>query len=325
LSATFNQPTGVTVDGSGNIFVADYSNHLIRRIATGQVTTVAGQILNQTPSPGYPSVLLNEFQDGTGTNATFNFPYQISFAGGSLLVGDSLNQRIRSVTIAEGVVSTLAGTGTIGVLQGGWQDGDATEVARFQAPTTARQATNGDIYIADTLNHRIRRLDTNGNVSTVAGTGDGDYAEGEAISQARFNSPNDIVIAPDGTLYVADTNNHRIRRLVNGQVSTLAGSGNDGLQDGPASTAEFSRPFGLALNPAGTKLYVSEIGNNAIREIDLAANPIAVRTLCGGGAPDFRDGPNPLFDEPHGLAVDANGDLLVADSGNHRIRRIDLP
>lgn len=317
--ATFNEPAGVAVDGAGVIYVADYRNHLIRRIASGQVSTLAGS----TPTA---------FQNGTGANAFFNFPIHLSLDGTSVLVADTLNQRIRSVTNSMGVVTTLVGTGTIGVLQGGFEDGEALNTALLQAPGAARRGPDGNIYIADSLNHRIRRLAA-GTLTTIAGSGPvetptannvGGFADGNALTAARFDAPNDLVVAADGTIYVADTNNNRIRRIsTDGVVTTLIGNGVPGLQDGDPLVAEFNTPFGLALNTTTNKLYVTELVNHAIREIDLTVNPVRVRTLCGGQV-GFQDGPTPRFNTPHGIAVEPSGNLLVADFNNHRIRRITL-
>lgn len=322
-AATFNEPAGIAVESGGTIYVADYRNHRIRRIAGGQVSTLAGSILNPFQLNGV-GPQLNEFQNGTGASGTFNYPYHIALNGTSLLVGDTLNQRIRRVTTAGGVVTTFAGTGTIGVLQGDLTEGNALEVARFQAPSAARPGPDGQIFVADTFNHRIRRISNAGDVTTIAGSGaDPGFADGAALTTAQFSEPFDIAVASDGTIYVADTSNNRIRRISNGQVTTLVGRETVGMQDGTPDVATMFSPFGLALNAAGTRLYFTELNNHAIREVNLAANPVVVRTLCGGTA-GFKDGEAPLFNSPRGIAVEPSGNLVVADFNNHRIRRVNI-
>ncbi|MEB3223657.1 MAG: IPT/TIG domain-containing protein [Candidatus Sericytochromatia bacterium] len=317
-TAGFRAPAGLAFEPtSGDLYISDFEGQRIRRLTqAGEVSTIAG-----SDTPG--------LADDAGVAATFNFPIQLSFdpvGGPSLLVSDVINHRIRRVTLA-GQVSTVCGSGPIGIDQdgngGGFADG-AANAALFRAMQSARRAPDGSIYISDTLNNRIRRLDTSGNVTTVAGSGDTGSDDGVGTA-ASFSGACDLAIAPDGTIYIADTNNDRIRRLApDGTVTTVAG-GAQGRRDGQANEAQFANPFGLALNPMTNRLYVSELGNHAIREIDLGANPIVVRTICGG-TQGFADGnqTSAQLNQPHGLALDGNGRLYVADLGNRRIRRITL-
>jgi sugar lactone lactonase YvrE len=317
-SAGFRGPAGLALEPtSGDLYIADFDGQRIRRLTPGgQVSTIAG-----SDTAG--------LTDSTGTGAAFNFPIQLAFdpiGGPSFLVADVINHRIRRVTPA-GAVTTVAGGGPIGIDQngdgGGFADGPALD-ARFRAMQAARRAPDGSIYISDTLNNRIRRMDAGGNVTTVAGN-DLPGADNGVGTAASFSGACDIAIAPDGAVYVADTNNDRIRRLApDGTVTTLAG-GAQGLRDGQANEAQFANPFGLALNPTTNKLYVSELANHTIREIDLGASPIVVRTICGG-TKGYADGNQATaqLDTPHGLALDAAGRLYVADYGNRRIRRITL-
>ncbi|MEB3330727.1 MAG: IPT/TIG domain-containing protein [Candidatus Sericytochromatia bacterium] len=316
--AGFRGPAGLALEPtSGDLYITDFDGQRIRRLTPGgQVATVAGSDVAG-------------WTDDTGVAAAFNFPIHISLdpvGGPAFLVSDVINHRVRRVTPG-GLVTTLAGGGPIGIDEngegGGYEDGPALD-ARFRALQAARRGPDGSIYISDTLNNRIRRLDGAGAVTTVAGSGVAGADNGTGVA-ASFSGACDLAIAGDGTVYIADTNNDCIRQLApDGAVTTLAG-GAQGLRDGQANEAEFFNPFGLALDPVKNRLYVSELGNHAIREIDLAADPPVVRTICGG-TQGFADGNQATaqLDSPHGLALDAQGRLYVADYGNRRIRRITL-
>ncbi|MBK9295269.1 MAG: hypothetical protein IPN02_00005, partial [Candidatus Microthrix sp.] len=185
------------------------------------------------------------FADGSDTTAQFNGPTGVAVApDGTVYIADTNNHRIRATNPTTGQVTTLAGTGIVGHADG---PGDT---AKFAVPFGVAVAPNGTVYVADTNNHRIRAIDpTTGSVTTVAGTDNAGYADGPGAS-AQFNGPTGVTVAPDGTIYVADFFNHRIRAInpTTGSVTTLAGSGS-GFADGPGDTAQFFRPFGVAVAP----------------------------------------------------------------------------
>ena len=269
----------------------------------GNVTTLAG---NGTRG----------FADGPGNTAQFNNPYGVAFApNGNIYVADTYNQRIRVTNPTTGQVTTLAGTGTEG-----FADGPGTN-ARFNYPTGVAVAPNGNIYVADQGNQRIRAINpTTGQVTTLAGTGTEGFADGPGTN-AQFNYPYGVAVAPNGTVYVADQGNQRIRAInpTTGQVTTLAGS-SAGFADGPGNTAQFLYPQGVAVAPNGT-VYVGDTGNNRIRAI----NPTTGRvTTLAGSTAGFADGTgtNAQFNFPYGVAVAPNGTIYVADWFNHRIRTI---
>ena len=215
----------------------------------------------------------------------------------------------------QATVAVLAGDGVRGSI-----DGVGTR-ARFSEPFGIAAAPDGTIFVADAgHSHLIRRISPDGHVSTLAGSVRG-FADG-AGSRAAFSTPSGLALAADGSLYLADTGNHAIRRITrDGDVSTLAGDGTPGYVDGPAHQARFNGPIGLAVAPDG-RIVVADSYNDRIRVIDPSG---AVSTLAGSGRPGAEDGvaDGASFDTPTGIAIDARGVLLVADTGNDIVRTID--
>lgn len=306
-SASFNAPNGVATDGV-NLYVADRANHKIRKvvIATGAVSTLAGS--------GAAGA-----DEGTGAAATFNSPNGVTTDGVNLYVADTGNHKIRKIVIASGVVSTLAGSGSEGADEG------VGAAASFRAPLSV-VVQGANLYVADSLNLKIRQVViATGVVSTLAGSGGLGTANGIGAA-ASFNYP--VALASDGThLYVADSVADMIRKIViaTGEVSTLAGSGDMGSQDGPAGTATFHSPRGLATD--GSNLYVSDSGNRRIRRVVMASG--AVTTLAGSGEYGVTDGvgQQATFKSPYGIVVaGASPDgvnLFVADNGGHTVRKVN--
>ena len=266
--------------------------------------------------------------DGIGTAASFSWPFSIAQIGTTLYVIDRNRHTIRTVNTTTARVGTIVTNGTAG-LAGGYANGDGT-TARFNAPSSIVAADAGTLYVADTNNHRIRRVRPGAaaaaaQVSDVAGRGTAGHTNGAAAG-AQFNSP--IGLAVSGTtLYVADYSNNRIRAIdlasAANTVSTIAGSGTPGYADGPGTTAQFLQPGGLAVS--GDTLYVADTSNNRIRAIDLASATKTVSTIAGRGTLGHANGVGiaAQFNRPVGIAV-SGGTLYVADGGNHRIRAIDI-
>ena len=306
-TARFDCPIGITIDTAGNLYVADSYNDSIRKVTPeGEVSTLAGDERG--------------FADGQGSDAMFWRPHGITIdAAGNLYVADTNNSRIRKVTI-HGEVSTLAGG------EDGFSDGSGS-AARFYIPDGIAMDATGNLYVADTYNHRIRKVTLKGEVSTLAGSGEEGFADGQG-NTAVFNHPRGIAIDVAGNLYVADFWNHRIRKItIKGEVSTLAGSGEIGVADGKGSTAQFNGPEGIAIDAAGN-LYVTDSRSNRIRMVTPEGE---VSTLAGSDSTDpdgevggFADGEGSVakFDSPSGIAIDAAGNLYVTDSDNYRIRKI---
>jgi len=265
ITAKFSGPRGLTVDATGNVYVADSGNHTIRRITpAGVVTTVAGSAGNQGSL------------DGNGAASRFRTPKDLAVSsdGTQLFVADSGNHTIRRVTLTINgsnvvtavVVATLAGSP---MLTGST---DATgAAARFSDPNGTALDSAGNIYVVDTDNHTIRRVTSGGIVTTIAGSaGNMGNQNGTGVA-ARFSSPRGIVNDAAGTtLYIADTGNHQIRRLVvsTGVVTTLAGSGTAGSANGTGTDASFNNPRGLAFR--GTEIHVADTNNETIRTVTTA-------------------------------------------------------
>lgn len=223
---------------------------------------------------------------------------------------------------AQYVVSTFSGTGVPGLFNGG------ASSSQYKEPWGMCLDSNGVIYLADKENNCIRKIEADGSSSIYAGTAVAGYADGPMLN-AQFNNPINVCFDNQGGLLVADFLNQRIRRIFNGTVSTIAGSGIDGYLDGPAGTARFNYPRGIDVDANGN-IYVADSWNHRIRKID--GMTYEVSTYAGGGTiigvqsvgayVDASD-TSARFYVPCGLTVDANGDILICDTGNHRIRKID--
>ena len=259
--ASFQHPSALAVDASGNVFVSDQQNHRIRKITpSGVVSTFAG-----SGSPG--------FANGTGTSASFYSPIGLAFdASGNLYVADYSNHRIRVISPA-GVVSTFAGTGNAGSGNG------SALSASFRNPMGVAVDASGNVFVADRLNHMIRKI-SGGAVSTVAGNGSMGSANGYGTS-ATFQYPNNLAIDASGNIYVADQQNHTIRRIdASGYVSAFAGTTSAGTVNGTGSGVRLNSPYGLSIDRQGT-LYVAETGSFYIRKIVTAAFVIAPQLPSG--------------------------------------------
>jgi DNA-binding beta-propeller fold protein YncE len=254
-AARFNYPDDVSVDSSGNVYVTDQHNHIIRKITTGgSVSTIAGSA-GQTGST-----------DGQGAAARFKYPAGIAVdSSGNIYVADRDNHIIRKIA-SDGSVSTLAGSaGQIGSTDG---QGAA---ARFKNPYGVAVDSSGNVYVADTSNHIIRKITPGGLVSTFAGsTGQNGFADGEGVI-AKFHGPFRVAVDLSGNVYVADADNHLIRKITRGGlVSTLAGSaGQSGSTDGQGAAAEFYYPYGVAVDSSGN-VYVGDHYKHLIRKISFA-------------------------------------------------------
>ncbi|TAE30507.1 MAG: T9SS C-terminal target domain-containing protein [Candidatus Kapaibacterium sp.] len=264
-AAQFSSPHGVVVDGSNNVLVADYLNHRIRSITPlGVVTTFAGSGTAGTA-------------DGTGVAAQLNSPIAMVFSGGFLYVSDHFNHAIRRITYPGGVVTTLAGNGTIGNVDG------TGAAARFNRPAGIVANATGDLFVTDQFNHTIRRITPAGVVTTFVGSGVAGFADGTGVA-AQFNFPRGITIDAAGNLYVSEQTGNRIRLITPaGVVTTLVGTGTAGLVDGTQLSAQISGPEMLQFNSAGV-LFLADRGNNAIRRI-LPASPVVTSFNATTGYP----------------------------------------
>ncbi len=265
--ASFNGPSGIAVDQYGNVFVADVYNHKIRKITpSGAVSTYAGN--------GQPVYADNS----NGLKASFHFPVDLAVdAAGNVFVADEANNRIRKITPGRSV-STFAGSGFTGSF-----DNKIGETATFNQPNGIDIDIKGNLYIADQLNHKIRKITATGVVTTLAGSGAAGSSDNVIGTMASFNNPRGVAVDKAGNVYVADVANQKIRKISpSGTVSTLSGSGAPGSQDNTAgSLAGFYFPNGLAVDKEG-HLFVSDALNNKIRIVELKGYSISPELLPAG-------------------------------------------
>ena len=305
-TALFNAPRGLTVDASGNVYVADYDNHVIRKIEqNGSVITLAG-----SGSPG--------FTNAKGVLASFNHPRDVAVDSyGSVFVVDCENHCIRKITLT-GYVSTFAGTGSAGSTDG------PGAAASFKSPSGITIDYYGTLYITDSGNHLIRKITPYGEVTTLAGTGSAGSVNGTGTA-ASFNNPFGIALGNSlsgfGYIVVADQSNNLIRKITfAGVVTTFAGSGSAGSDDGQGMAASFNNPYGITADHYGN-VYVTNCNTHTIRKINSTGD---VTTLAGTGNIGFANAMviNASFNFPTGIVVDRQGSLYISDSGNNTIRKI---
>ncbi len=275
------------------------------------------------PSPSIPTGTVTTFagsgvQGGTNANATaasFYYPFGIaSDASGNIYVGDQSSQLIRKIT-PNGTVSTLAGS----YLATGANNATGTSATFFNPGGVAVDAS-GNVYVADVDNNQIRKITSGGLVTTLAGntTPGSNNANGIAAS---FRGPYGVAVDASGNVYVADTGNNLIRKITpSGDVTTLAGSGNPDSTNGTGTAASFNNSYGIAVDASGN-VYVADSGNNLIRKITPTGK---VTTLAGSGVASDLDGTGiaAAFYNPRGIALDASGNIYVADTDNQLIRKV---
>ena len=303
-TARFHNPSAITLSG-GRLYVVDGFNHAIRTVTlAGDVTTLAG------------SMPANATVNGTGTAARFHFPNDVAVdAAGNIYVADSA-PTIRRIT-PQGVVTTFAGTSGFS----GTQDGTGA-AARFNFPAGITVDPNGNIFVADTNNHTIRKITPAGVVTTFAGLGGVPGDHDGTGSQARFERPWDVVSDSRGNLYVADTYNNKIRMIEpSGVVTTFAGSGSFGASNGIGTAASFAYPISITVD-AARNLYVADFGSDTIRKITQGGVVTTVAGSAFGSGSQDGTGTAARFNSPYGLVSDALGNLYVADTDNHTLRRV---
>ena len=308
-------PSGVALDGAGNLYIADRDNQRIRKVdSAGMITTVAGTGVGGSSGDGGPA-----------TEARLNRPFDVALDGvGNLYIAEWGNHRIRKVDSA-GMITTVAGDRTLGY--GG--DGGAAVAAQLNRPRGVALDGAGNLYIADGDNQRIRKVDAAGVITTVAGDGTLGYGgDGGAAVAAQLNHP--FSVGPDGAgnLYIADGDNQRIRKVdAAGVITTVAGDGTSGYggDGGAAVAAQLNLPSGVALDGAGN-LYIADGDNQRIRKVDAAG---VITTVAGDGTEGYGgDGGAATvaqLNSPIGMALDGTGNLYIADAGSHRIRRLTPP
>jgi uncharacterized protein (TIGR03437 family) len=260
VQAALNYVTGVCTDAAGNLYIDDLTNARVRKVDTsGIITTVAGNGVQASTGDGGPA-----------TKASMYLPIRCAVDSlGNLFIADQAGHKIRKVDTS-GTITTFAGTGNhqgIGSPADFSGDGGPAIAADLNNPTAIAFDASGALYFSDQFNQRIRKVDKNSIITTVAGTGTPTFSgDGGPATSAAVNYPGSIVFDQNGDMYFGDPGNNRIRKISNGIISTVAGTGGTGFLDGPANAAVFNNSFGLAMDAAGN-LYVADINNNRIRKL----------------------------------------------------------
>jgi uncharacterized protein (TIGR03437 family) len=316
-SASFH-PDGLTLDSAGNIYIADQNNNRIRKVdLNGNITTVAGNGNTQFKGDG-----------GLATSGTVyiaaNHNGLAVDGAGNLYIADDGHHRIRKVD-SGGIITTVAGTGT----QGFSGDGGPAISAQLYRPSGVAVDHAGNLYIADMLNRRIRKVDTSGIITTLAGTGAfGSTGDGGEAVNATLETPVDVTVDAAGNVYFADQDTNTVRKVdPAGIISLFAGNNTFGFSGdgGTAVNAAFAAPYSVTLDSAGNA-YISDYGNNRVRKVDTSGIITSVAGVGGGLGSVNGDGGPPLSAkvEPAGVAFDSAGNYYIADLGGNRIRKVDV-
>ncbi|MBI2948176.1 MAG: SBBP repeat-containing protein [Verrucomicrobia bacterium] len=306
-AARFQYPAAVAIDASGNVYVADTANHAIRKITpNGAVTTLAGSAGNAGSA------------DGTGSAARFSSPNGVAVdTNGNVYVADTSNHTLRKITPA-GSVTTLAGSAE----SSGSANGTGA-AARFYKPCGLTVSANGNVFVADTYNHALRKITPDGVVATVAGTAGSAGSTDGTASAAQFDSPTGVAVDAAGNVFVADYSRNLIRKMTTAAVvTTFAGrAGGFGAVDGAGNAARLNYPSGTAVD-GSTNVYVTDLANHTIRKITPAGVVTTLAGMAGREGSANGTGSAAQFNTPTGVAVDTNGNVYVADTYNHTIRMI---
>jgi sugar lactone lactonase YvrE len=322
--ASFNDPSAIALDSDGNIYIADTQNQRIRKItvSTGIITTVAG-----TGSWDYYG------DGGAATAAAFRYPFGVAVdSSGNIYIADTINNSIRKVTASTGIITTVAGGNS---LNGGYYgDGGLAIYAGLGYPRGVAIDTSGNIYIADTNNQVIRKVTVStGIITTIAGNGYSDYyGDGGPATAAAFRYPNAIALDSDSNIYIADTDNHVIRKVTisTGIITTIAGNGNYGyLGDGGLATdAVITNVYNIAVD-SDRNIYIADTDNNLIRKV--TASTGIITTIAGNGydLPQYQDPPDDFAKNfrltvPTGIAINSSNEIYVSENTVHVIFKLSL-
>ncbi len=312
ILAKFYNPAGVAIDASGNVYVADQFNNVVRKITPlGIISTYAGNDTAADLGDGGPATL-----------ASLSIPSGVAVdAAGNLFIADQNNNLIRKVD-PFGIISSVAGTGAPGFTG----DGSVATSAAINAPTAVAVDASGNLYFTDNGNNRIRMVNDTGTITTIAGNGIvGSGGDGGAATTAQFSGLRGIAVDNAGNIFVTDAANNKVRKInAAGIISTFAGSGTSGYSGdgGQATAAGLYQPYGVAADNMGNVL-IADFENNRIRKVSASG---IISTIAGNGTPGFSGDGGPAglagLNKPAAVATDASGRIFIADEYNNRIRWI---
>ena len=301
-SAQLYNPEGVAVDSAGNVYIADSNNYRVRKVSNGVIATVAGNGTRNL-DPG------SSGSNGPAVSAQLSLPEGVAVdSAGNLYIADSWSGILGLSWVSTGLLYKVSN----GVI--------APVPAALNSPSGIAVDSAGNLYVADTMNNRILEI-SNGVITTAAGNGVwGSSGDNGPATSAQLANPQGVAVDSAGTLYIADSSNWRVRKVSNGIITTVAGNGVWGFSgdNGPATSAQLSGPWGIAVDSAGN-LYVADASNNRIRKVSGGV----ITTVAGGGSSGLGDnGPatSAQLYNPEGIAVDSAGNVYIADAGNNRIR-----
>lgn len=314
VDASLQYPSNIAVDYSGNIYIADFENNRIRKInPSGIISTIAGTNEGKYDGDGGPA-----------TSASLNGPSDVEVdSDRNIYIADARNNRIRKIDTL-GIITTIAGPGINWFDIG---DGGPAVDAILDYPCGLDIDNSGNIYITDMFHHRIRKIDDSGTITTVAGDGEARYNGDDILAtSASLNQPTEIKVDNEGNIYIVDQKNNRIRKVVktSGLIYTVAGTGGGGFSGdgGAAVNAKIYSPYGITVDSNGN-FYITDAFNNRIRKVDTSG---IINTIAGTGSYGFSgDGGDPIdavMNDPKGIIIKNNGNILFADSYNNRIRKI---
>ncbi|MER5782620.1 RICIN domain-containing protein [Streptomyces mobaraensis] len=308
VEAEVNGPYGIAVDSTGTLYIAEYGSHRIRRITTdGKIGTIAG---NGSAGP--------QGDNGPALSAQLNYPCGVAVdSAGAVYIADHGNHRVRKVV--DGKISTFAGTGAAGS-QG---DNCPATSAQLNYPFGVAVDSAGAVYIAEYGSHRVRKV-VDGKISTFAGTGAaGSQGDNCPATSAQLNHPIGVAVDGSGALYISEYNSHRVRKVVDGKISTFAGTGAAGSQGDncPATSAQLNYPREVAVDSTGA-VYIADANSHRVRKVVDGK----ISTVAGTGTAGYQgDKCPPLsaqLNSPFGLAVDCVDTLYITDYANHRVRKL---
>lgn len=312
-NASLNNPQGVGVDTNGNLFITDNDNNVVRKVDTNGIIAIVAGKYTATGAFGGDS--------GQATNASLNHPNNVAISpSGTLYIADIFNQRVRRVSTS-GIISTVAGNGTAGFSG----DGTATSVS-LNFPACVALDTSGSLFIADLANNRIRKVSAS-SITTVAGkAAPGFSGDGGPATSANLANPQGVALDAAGNFYIADTFNHRIRKVdTGGTISTVAGNGTTNFMGdgGLATNAALNQPWSICTDNSGN-LFIADYYHNRIRKVDSAGNisTVAGKSNTGAFGGDGGAATKASLNGPACVALDSVGNLYIADWHNNRVREV---